>query len=69
MGQSYGCGHESNDKILNLTLEIWCEALRQHLFSPERDQPPPLITSAQRINQKETKNSEKRSNPNQIILY
>ena len=57
MGQSYGCGHERNDKILNLTLEIWCEALRQHLFSPVRDQPPPLITSAQRINQKETKNS------------
>lgn len=52
MGQSYGCGHERNDKMLNLTLEIWCEALRQHLFSPARDQPHSLITNAERINQK-----------------
>ena len=43
--------------------------LCQHPLPPSRHQPHPFILSAQKTNQKETKNPEKGSNPQQIVLF
>ena len=52
-----------------LIVGIWCSPLSKHLLPPARPHPHPLIQSTQRINQKETNISEKRSNIQQILLY
>ena len=62
--QSNKCGSVSNDEIINLHLGC------QHPLPPARHQPHLLIRSAQTINQeKTTKNSEMRSNSQQIVSY
>ena len=68
MRQSNKCASVRNDDIINL-LGIWCEPLSQHLLPPARHPPHFMISSAQTINQEKTKNSEIRSNFQQIVLY
>ena len=51
------------------SVRILCGSLSQHLLPPARHQPHPLTASAQRITQKETKNTIKRSNSQQIESY
>ena len=41
----------------------------EHHLPPARHQPHPLIPSFQTINQKEAKNSEKRTNFHEIVSY
>ena len=54
---------------IQLTLGIWFRPLSQHPLLPARQQPHLMPPSVQTTIQEETKDSEKRPNSQQIILY
>ena len=60
MRQSNGCGSVKND--IQVTLGIWCGPLSQYPLPSARDQPHPLISSAQPINQEEILKKDQTSN-------
>ena len=60
------CKERWNSQV---TLVIWCGLLSEYALLPASHQPHLLISSIQRINQQEPKNTKMRSNVQQIPPY